>query len=194
MLVYNNKKLSKIPTSIMDPIDIITLKFYSHFFDSFSRLGITPNMLTIVSGILQGIGNYYIWSHQTYLGGIFWIVGNSLDIVDGSYARYTKLCSKFGDYLDHGKDITMQITLLIIGLSKYQTEWCYVLIVFIIFILHSLHLGYDQKASDPNNQSLILSSLQKFVPNINLGPYIRYCGSSLSIIYIMIVIINLTPK
>jgi phosphatidylglycerophosphate synthase len=194
MLIYKNKVLSKIPVEIMDPLDILIIKFYSHFFDLFYQYKVTPNMLTIVGGILQGIGNYYFLNEDQYVGSVFWWIGNSFDIIDGCYARYKNMCSEFGDYLDHGKDIIMLFSGIIIILTKYNISFWNYLIFTIIFILHLIHLACDQKASGKKDKSIILNHLQVLLPNSDVSLYVRYFGSSLSLTYVLLLVLLLSPK
>lgn len=75
-----------------------------------SRVGLSPNHLTILSGLLvtlsmalmlYGTGKGVLWA---LLVVIFSMISYSLDCADGQLARATKTCSKYGAWLDHVLD------------------------------------------------------------------------------------------
>ena len=75
-----------------------------------SRLGLTPNHLTMLSGVLvslsmvvmlHGAGKGILWALLVVLLSV---VSYSLDCADGQLARATKQTSKFGAWLDHVLD------------------------------------------------------------------------------------------
>lgn len=67
----------------------------------FSHLPITPNGWTIVSLVCAfGAGVAFAFG-KPLLGVIFVILNACLDVLDGALARYMKISSPVGDYLDH---------------------------------------------------------------------------------------------
>lgn len=75
-----------------------------------SRVGLTPNHLTLLSGVLvslsmmamlYGAGKGGFWA---LLVTVLSVVSYSLDCADGQLARATKQSSKFGAWLDHVLD------------------------------------------------------------------------------------------
>jgi phosphatidylglycerophosphate synthase len=66
---------------------------------------ITPNMVTIVAGVLVFVA-FFLFLHGQYLWGLVaaWLM-TFLDTVDGKLARTTLTVSKWGDVLDHGIDL-----------------------------------------------------------------------------------------
>lgn len=75
-----------------------------------SRVGLTPNHLTLLSGVLvsvamavmlYGTGKSVIWS---LLVVFLSVISYALDCADGQLARATKQCSKYGAWLDHVLD------------------------------------------------------------------------------------------
>ncbi|HLX11906.1 MAG TPA: CDP-alcohol phosphatidyltransferase family protein [Bacteroidota bacterium] len=66
-------------------------------------LGITPNVVTIVSIVIGAYGGHLLYFRDvtTNAWGIFlWVVADTLDSVDGQLARMTDHKSKFGRILD----------------------------------------------------------------------------------------------
>ena len=64
------------------------------------RLGLTPNALTLIGLILQGIVAVVIAMGNLLLGGVLLIVFSAFDSLDGTLARMTGQVSKFGAFLD----------------------------------------------------------------------------------------------
>ena len=78
------------------------LKVSIYFSWLFLHTGITPNQVTIMSIILGLAGNVLITQHGWYplMGLIFYQFWLILDTVDGDIARYRKICSMSGAFLD----------------------------------------------------------------------------------------------
>ncbi|RMD45137.1 MAG: CDP-alcohol phosphatidyltransferase family protein, partial [Aquificota bacterium] len=64
--------------------------------DIFYRLNITPNILTISGVLLVILGSYVIYSKQFFIAGLFILLGNICDALDGSLARRHNQTTKFG--------------------------------------------------------------------------------------------------
>lgn len=66
----------------------------------FIILGLRPNSITVL-GFLTGIAGGFLYLAQSFFwGSIFFLVFYMLDNVDGEVARYRKLSSMFGVWLD----------------------------------------------------------------------------------------------
>ncbi|MCX7759610.1 MAG: archaetidylinositol phosphate synthase [Hydrogenothermaceae bacterium] len=68
--------------------------------DTFYKVNITPNALTITGLIFIFIGSYFIILREFIIAGIFILIGNLFDALDGILARKYNLTSKFGAFLD----------------------------------------------------------------------------------------------
>ena len=84
----------------------------------FHRLGLTPNMITLVGfGICAGaavlVGAGYIW-----VGGIVFLAGGILDLFDGALARLTDQATPFGALLDSVMD-RLGEAVLFLGIAIY---------------------------------------------------------------------------
>src|SRR5690349_9873098 len=70
----------------------------------FQRLGLTPNILTLIGlGLVGAIAVVIATGHEA-LGGILLIFGAGFDATDGSLARLTNRVTKFGGFLDSTLD------------------------------------------------------------------------------------------
>jgi len=67
----------------------------------FMKLGFTPNRLTIF-GFILGIFTclLFIWNRNAVMFGSLMLLWGMLDVIDGTLARMTNQCTKFGSYLD----------------------------------------------------------------------------------------------
>ena len=79
----------------------------------FARIGVTPNMATII-GLALNIGVAVIIAiGQPVLGGIFLLIASAFDMVDGAIARSTGSVSKFGGFLDSTLDRYSEIVVYV---------------------------------------------------------------------------------
>lgn len=70
----------------------------------FHRIGLTPNMLTVIGFFLVCIIAVVIALGYEALGAVLLIVGAGFDATDGSLARMTNRVTKFGGFLDSSLD------------------------------------------------------------------------------------------
>ncbi|MEJ5172996.1 MAG: CDP-alcohol phosphatidyltransferase family protein [Hydrogenothermaceae bacterium] len=94
--------------------------------DTFYKINITPNILTITGLIFIFIGSYFIILREFIIAGIFILIGNLFDALDGVLARKYNLTSKFGAFLDSVIDrYSDAIPLLAILTIFVQNEFYY---------------------------------------------------------------------
>ena len=90
----------------------------------FIKLNITPNQLTalwgffmIVFSLLFLLGNYYV----NIIAGVGWVICYSLDYTDGVVARYKKIESRKGPFIDMVNHRVSYMTLMFcLGLSAWK--------------------------------------------------------------------------
>jgi CDP-diacylglycerol---glycerol-3-phosphate 3-phosphatidyltransferase len=86
-----------------------------------AHFGITPPVLTITSLLLILISGFALSQNQLIIGGVFLLLGGSLDAIDGELARVTKQTTKFGAFLDsicdHSGDFVLSLGLFWLYLS-----------------------------------------------------------------------------
>jgi phosphatidylglycerophosphate synthase len=66
----------------------------------FSFLPITPNQYTIISLLFVFLCFYFLIRENLLLALVFFLIAGFLDFVDGAVARYKKITTKIGAYLD----------------------------------------------------------------------------------------------
>lgn len=70
----------------------------------FNRLGLTPNMMTMLGLFGNSIGAYYLARGDMLLGGILVLVMTPIDALDGTMARLRGESSDFGAFVDSVSD------------------------------------------------------------------------------------------
>lgn len=85
---------------------------------AFSRLPITPNMWSVVSLVCAFAAGAFFAVGQPLLGVLFVVLNACLDVLDGALARYMKIASPVGDYLDHVFDRYAD-TAIVVGILVY---------------------------------------------------------------------------
>jgi CDP-diacylglycerol--glycerol-3-phosphate 3-phosphatidyltransferase len=89
---------------ISERIGIWIRQYMLHVGRFFARLGMTPNMATVIGLSLNVLVAVVIGFGQPLLGGVFLLVASAFDMVDGAIARSTGSVSKFGGFLDSTLD------------------------------------------------------------------------------------------
>ena len=70
----------------------------------FLRLGLTPNMVTVLGLLGNTVGAYYLAHSELLIGGIFVVVMTPIDALDGTMARLRGEASDWGAYVDSVSD------------------------------------------------------------------------------------------
>lgn len=108
----------KLPDHLECPTDIILYKVIEPLSLFFKNLNFTPNMLTTISTLFGLLAFYYLYKRKEgyFVGSL--ILYYLFDCLDGYYARKYGMCSKFGDYYDHIKDLIVAV--LVVGLVFWR--------------------------------------------------------------------------
>lgn len=70
----------------------------------FNRLGITPNMMTMLGLMGNTVGAYYLARGEMLTGGLFVLLMTPIDALDGTMARLRGESSDFGAFVDSVTD------------------------------------------------------------------------------------------
>jgi len=70
----------------------------------FNRLGLTPNMMTLLGMIGNSVGAYYLARGEMVTGGIFVLLMTPIDALDGTMARLRGESGDFGAFVDSVSD------------------------------------------------------------------------------------------
>lgn len=70
----------------------------------FNKLGLTPNMMTMLGLLGNTVGAYYLATGELMTGGILVVVMTPIDALDGTMARLRGESSDFGAFVDSVSD------------------------------------------------------------------------------------------
>ena len=87
----------------------------------FRALGFTPNGITILGFLIAVVAAYLVGAGWLWIGGIVFLVGGALDLMDGALARLTETVSPFGALLDSVFDRLSEAALFV-GLAVYALQ------------------------------------------------------------------------
>ena len=86
------------------------------------RMGLTPNLVTIIGLLIAGAGAYLIGVGQWWAGGIVVLFAGVFDMFDGALARATGRASNFGALLDSTIDRVSEAVVLLGVLAYYLSK------------------------------------------------------------------------
>lgn len=113
------------------------------------KIGLTPNMLTIIGFLAMcGIGVALAFGNFA-LGGLLIIAAGIFDALDGSLARLTNRVSKFGAFLDSTMDRFAEGALyfgILYAFMQRGTNWVAYLVFFTL--LGSLMVSYARARAE----------------------------------------------
>jgi len=69
-----------------------------------ARLGVQPNHITLAGTLICLLGAILVAADYLVLGGLIWLVGSALDMLDGALARSQNQVSRGGAFLDSTLD------------------------------------------------------------------------------------------
>ncbi|MBU4385463.1 MAG: CDP-alcohol phosphatidyltransferase family protein [Actinobacteria bacterium] len=102
------------------------LRFYSEyvfrpFLWPFTRLGISPNMLTCVGVALAIASGYFLAVERVPLAAVFFTMSGIMDLVDGYVAKKLDRVTTYGSFLDSFSDRVSDAAIYL-GLMVYYLE------------------------------------------------------------------------
>jgi len=113
-----------------------------------NRLGFTPNSVTLLGFFISAAAAALVGANYLWLGGVVFLAGGVLDLMDGALARFTDRVSKFGALLDSVMDrlgeavlfLGMAVYGLRAGLSDGRT--LFLIVVLILALVSSQMVSY----------------------------------------------------
>ncbi len=111
------------------------------------RLKLTPNLLTCISFLLAIIAASFVALDRPLMGLVMWWFSRFFDAMDGVVARFAKLTSPLGAFMDLTLDM-MSYSLMILALGILHPHltlgWGAILILYIGCVTSALSLGTIQ--------------------------------------------------
>lgn len=112
--------------------------------DPLYNLGLTPNMVTYLSTIFTFLSLYYFHIENRVYASLTYLIGYTLDCVDGKMARKYKMSSKIGMALDLVSDNVSNIALIAYLIQKYGFGNYYVLLIIFMTYMISISYGLNE--------------------------------------------------
>jgi CDP-diacylglycerol--glycerol-3-phosphate 3-phosphatidyltransferase len=114
-----------------------------------ARLGLTPNLVTLIGLAIAGAGAYMIAVGHWWGGGLIVLFAGVFDLFDGALARATGKASDFGALLDSTIDRVSEAVVLL-GLLAYYLSTDYDLgsILVYIALVGSIMVSYMRARSE----------------------------------------------
>jgi len=155
--------------------------------ETFDKLNISPNTLTITGFMITCAGSYFIVENQFFLAGVILILGAIFDALDGHLARNSGKISKFGAFLDSVIDrISDAVPLLAILIlfrenqTLFITTFLSVIFSFLVSYTRARAegLGFECKIGlfeRPERLTVLITSL--LLNMLEIGIFILTIGS-----------------
>lgn len=111
--------------------------------DPLYSLGLTPNMVTIISTIFTLATIYFLHTGNVIIAVLSYIIGYTLDCVDGKIARKYNMMSNFGMVLDLTTDFISNILIVAYILYYNNSVDTLYLIIILYFFSYMLSFSYS---------------------------------------------------
>jgi len=115
--------------------------------DFFHNLNISPNILTVSGLILVFLGSYFIYTQNFFLAGIFVLLGNLCDALDGSLARKYNRATKFGAFLDSVIDRVSDFLPLMSAVFVFRED-DFMLLTTLLAVVFSFMVSYTRARAE----------------------------------------------
>jgi CDP-diacylglycerol--glycerol-3-phosphate 3-phosphatidyltransferase len=119
------------------------------------RLGISPNIITIIGLIVAIWASFFAWKGELYKAAVIYILSGTFDMLDGDLARLKGIGSNFGAILDSVVDRICEISFLgslcffflLHDQPTNQEYFVYALLIF-VFMITSLLISYAKSRAE----------------------------------------------
>lgn len=201
--------LRKVPNELNDGLDNLFYEVSDRLSEHLRKIkGMSPNVITTM-GMLFGILGLVMLYHNkiTYSIIFLWLYYFS-DCLDGLYARKYNMETKFGDYYDHFRDLSIGILYVYFVYKKIKSKnlkSMFLFTIILLSILASVYLGCQERVGElypeyrnvsPVESSPSLSYINKYFCTsdpVKTLRYMKYFSPSTMIIFISITMIFLKP-
>ena len=184
----------KIHQSMDNIIDNFLIDMCELLCPHFKKMNFTPNMITTIGLFFGLLSIYFLYKDNYVASAIFFWISYFFDCLDGHYARKYNMCTEFGDYYDHIRDvvITFSILFLIFRKMKNNKNKIYFTIVMLFFaILVLTHMGCQELNSNSASNNACLSIFKGMCKDPDLIYVTRFFGCSTFILITSIFILML---
>lgn len=95
----------KLPRHLENPVDDLLMVAVEPFLEPLHRVGVTPNMLTLMSMICAAASVFCCFGGHPGPAMVLWLSNYVFDVADGFMARRYRMETVFGSALDHISDV-----------------------------------------------------------------------------------------
>ena len=138
----------KIAPHHENPLDNMLIDLADITNPVFRALHMTPNHITVLSGVFGVACVLAILLEHWVLAGWFYFVSYFFDVADGNYARTYNMVTQFGDLLDHAKDAIVVLGVIWAVWHAESVSWEYKVTFFalqaLFYLCMSVHLGCQE--------------------------------------------------
>jgi phosphatidylglycerophosphate synthase len=184
----------KLPPELDCPVDGFLLDIVDIVNPYFYILGLTPNILTLISALFGIFSSYCCYYNYHFFSSYLYFVGYFFDCADGNFARRYRMTSTFGDIFDHTKDNIVSFSLFGVLFYKYSLTplTCFFIILFfVLFYFNNLYLNQQERYTSSEKSYFL--SVFTLKSNISLK-YLRYFGCGILNLYVSFVILFMGYK
>eukprot|EP00347_Sterkiella_histriomuscorum_P014981 403358768 len=156
--------------------DIMLREFKDFFVDPFidfmKSIRISPNFITLTSGLCGLVHVYYSTQDLRGLSFVFFLLTRLFDGIDGAYARATNQCTEFGGYLDIIVDFTIYgLTPIGVTIAHPSNEaWIALAILEVTFFVNAAGLFFLSALIEKNKNAMRKYGDKKELTTVRMPP------------------------
>lgn len=185
--------MRKIPSEYENPLDDLLISISELLNPIFNIMGLTPNLLTTISGIFGLLSVKYLYENNyTYFAATF-ILSYFFDCCDGNYAREYNMVTDFGDMYDHIKDGIVNILVVILMMYKFNIRRSLIIFVILFVIFYTsccVHIGCQERQYEDVNEQKeggqFLSYFKQLCSIKSNIKYTRFVGTGTFILFMVV--------
>lgn len=173
----------------------------------FSKLPLTPNQYTYLSGVFALVGFYFfVFGKNLALGAIIFFLAGILDMIDGAVARKKGMCTLKGAYLDTIFDRIVEgiifLSLLFVSLPSLFFPayiWIYLAMFCSVLVTYSKAASKEKGLTDKEIKGGILSRAERMILIyliLILVGFLNYysCATYLIVLFVFLAIITVIQR
>ena len=199
----------KVPNELNDGIDNLFYEMSDSLSEHLRKIeGMSPNVITTMGMIFGILGLVMLHYNRIAYSIIFLWLYYFSDCLDGLYARKYNMETKFGDYYDHFRDVSIGILYIYFVYKKIKTKhlkWLFLSVIAVLTLLSAVYLGCQERVGElypeyrivsPVEASPSLSYINKYFCTsdpVKTLAYMKYFSPSTTILFISATMIFLKP-
>ena len=184
----------KIDAEFENPVDNILINLCEYISPLLKKYNFTPNMLTTIGLFFGLLSLRLLYKNYYVLAVIFFWISYFFDCLDGHFARKYNMCTEFGDYYDHIRDLVVTSGVMILIFSKLKSscdKLSYLVVLVFFMVLLGSHIGCQQLKSNFKSNDQCLDIFKNMCKHESLIGYTRFFGCATFILVLSTFILAL---